>query len=163
VTTTEDRTTLLDNYIEPLTWEEGSERYSGLTADVLHIQAQLSQGRRTLDGVAFGREEYEDWRRRAVWALHSKQAHLVQLRAWLDDHKHLAPPTPPRARRGPRTGADASVDAAKVSLAFARQQRRHTLYLEACVQALSAALRRHGGDPDRLLRDLVREEDHDGR
>jgi hypothetical protein len=74
-------------FVEPKTWTEAHQRLLEITNNAVDIQHQLTSGSRNHeDGTPYTALEYQQWRRRAVYAMNMKQQEGRKLKAWIKDY-----------------------------------------------------------------------------
>jgi hypothetical protein len=70
-------------YEDPKDIDEAQTRRGTLTLDIQTIQAQLGDESRK----AIGRREYNEWRRRTLFALTAKCEELRRVKGWITQHR----------------------------------------------------------------------------
>lgn len=71
------------HWIAPTSIEDAEERRIAAAERVSMIQGQLGDKNRTIDGERVSDRDYWAWRQKAVFALHSAQGELRQLKHWI--------------------------------------------------------------------------------
>lgn len=107
--------------------EDAENRRLDLVAEIQTISAQLGdRDRRSLAGERMSSAEYWEWRRRAISALHAKEAALRRLKAWIRSQKHAQ-----RLKEAPELGLGGPNGLLKAAYELLRQlQAQNVTFLD---------------------------------
>lgn len=78
-------------WAEPVSMEEAQSRRQSAATEVANIQAQLGNNGMDENGYTMSYPDYQDWKRRAKYALSYKMKELRRLNTWIKEYRSAQP------------------------------------------------------------------------